>query len=441
MNGATLKLTYDSWLDQMSVPPASAFTVAGGNSARTVSGVALATTNFFSDQVVVTLTLTPAVEHGETGITLTYTVPTGMGASPIQDSAGNDAAALVSQAVTNETPEMTAPTVSTVAIASTAGTDRFYVPGDRIEAAVTFSERVEVTGAPQLMLEVGGVGKAATYYGRGSGKVLVFSHTVADGDSDTDGVEIEANQLALNGGTIKDAADNNAVLDHQAVAADTRHRVDGVKPGLAATGGAVVNLATLTLTYEEPLDGNSTPSAGAFTVAGGSQTRTVTDVEVSGSAVELTLDSAVDHGETGIKVSYKVPRGVMASPVRDAVGNAAVPLTNVAVTNETPDTSPPKVSTLSFSSNPGTDRTYAAGEDVQVTVTFSKEVTISGSPQLTLNVGGEDRTAGYGSVTGGGCDVQLPGGRRRKRHPRGEHRCKQPFAQQRDDRGQHGQRY
>ena len=400
VNGATLKLTYDSWLDQMSVPPASAFTVAGGNSARTVSGVALATTNFFSDQVVVTLTLTPAVEHGETGITLTYTVPTGMGASPIQDSAGNDAAALVSQAVTNETPEMTAPTVSTVAIASTAGTDRFYVPGDRIEAAVTFSERVEVTGAPQLMLEVGGVGKAATYYGRGSGKVLVFSHTVADGDSDTDGVEIEANQLALNGGTIKDAADNNAVLDHQAVAADTRHRVDGVKPGLAATGGAVVNLATLTLTYEEPLDGNSTPSAGAFTVAGGSQTRTVTDVEVSGSAVELTLDSAVDHGETGIKVSYKVPRGVMASPVRDAVGNAAVPLTNVAVTNETPDTSPPKVSTLSFSSDPGTNRTYAAGDDIQVTVTFSKEVSVTGSPQLTLNVGGEDRTAGYGSVTG-----------------------------------------
>ena len=31
----------------------------------------------------------------------------------------------------------------------------------------------------------------------------------------------------MNGGTIKDAADNDAVLDHQAVAADTRHRVDG----------------------------------------------------------------------------------------------------------------------------------------------------------------------------------------------------------------------
>ena len=400
VNGATLTLTYASPLDQMSVPPASAFTVAGGNSARTVSGAALSSSNLYSDRFVVTLTLTPAVEHGENGITVSYTVPTGMGASPIQDSAGNDAEALSSQPVTNETPEMTAPTVSSIAIASDAGTDRIYVPGDRVEAAVTFSETVKVTGAPQVMLEVGGAGKAATYYGRGSGTVLVFTHTVADGESDTDGVEIEANKLSLNGGTITDAAENDAVLDHQAVAADTRHRVDGVKPKLATAAGAAVNLATITLTYDEPLDGNSTPPAGAFTVAGGSQTRTVADVEISGSAVELTLDSAVDHGETGIKVSYKVPRGVSASPIRDTVRNAAAALTNLAVTNETPDTSPPKVSTISFSSDPGTDRTYAAGEDIEVTVTFSKEVAVTGSPQLTLNVGGTDRTAGYGSVTG-----------------------------------------
>ena len=68
--------------------------------------------------------------------------------------------------------------------------------------------------------------------------------------------------------------------------------------------------------------------------------------------------------------------------------------------NETPDISPPKVSTVSFSSSSGTDRTYAAGDDIQVTVTFNKEVAVTGSPQMTLNVGGEDRTAGYGSVTG-----------------------------------------
>ena len=43
---------------------------------------------------------------------------------------------------------------------------------------------------------------------------------------------------------------------------------------------------------------------------------------------------------------------------------------------------------------------YAVGETIEVTVTFTKAVTVTGSPQLTLNVGGEDRTAGYESVTG-----------------------------------------
>ena len=69
VNGATLKLTYDSPLNQMSVPPASAFAVAGGNSARTVSGAALSSSNLYSDRLVVTLSLAPAVEHGETGLT------------------------------------------------------------------------------------------------------------------------------------------------------------------------------------------------------------------------------------------------------------------------------------------------------------------------------------------------------------------------------------
>ena len=393
VNGATLTLTYDSWIEDVSDPPPSAFKVAGGSQSRTVTAVEVS-------QRMVALTLTPTVEHGETGITVSYTVPTGMGESPLQDFAGNNAEGLASQSVTNETPEMRAPTVSSIAIASEPGADRIYVPGDRIEAAVTFSETVKVAGAPQLMLEVGGVSKAATYYGSGSGTVLVFTHTVADGESDTDGVGIDANQLSLNGGTIKDAADNDAVLEHQAVAANTRHKVDGVKPKLAATGGAVVNLATITLTYDELLNGSSTPPASAFTVTGGNEMRTVTDVRVSGSTVELTLDSAVEHGETGIQVSYEVPRGVGVGQIRDAVGNAATALNNVAVTNETPDTSPPKVSTISFSSSPGTDRTYAAGDDIQVTVTFSKEVAVTGSPQLTLNVDGKDRRAGYGSVTG-----------------------------------------
>ena len=45
----------------------------------------------------------------------------------------------------------------------------------------------------------------------------------------------------------------------------------------------------------------------------------VSDVLVSGRAVILTLDPVVEHGEEGIRVSYRAPSG--ASPVRDVPGN------------------------------------------------------------------------------------------------------------------------
>ena len=224
---------------------------------------------------------------------------------------------------------------------------------------------------------------------------------MAEADQDTDGVSIGANPLIPGVGTIRDTGYNDAVLDHGGLAANSGHKVDGIKPALTEADGAVVNLGTLTLTYGETLDGSSPPPPSAFRVSGGDETRTVANVSVSGSRVELTLDAAVDHGETGIQVSYTVPTGEGASPIRDPAGNPAAALSRQAVANDTPDTAPPKVSTVAISSNPGTDRTYAVGDDIQVTVTFNKEVAVTGSPQLTLNVDGKDRTAGYGSVTGG----------------------------------------
>ena len=147
--------------------------------------------------------------------------------------------------------DTTPPAVSKIEITSNPGSDLIYVPDDEIQATVTFSETVEVTGTPQLSLELGGGSRTATYGGGSGTAALVFAYEVVDGESDTDGVGVEADSLS--GGTIRDGPGNNAVLDHQGLAADSGHRVDGVKPELAATGGAVVNGTTLTLTYDEPL--------------------------------------------------------------------------------------------------------------------------------------------------------------------------------------------
>ncbi len=234
-----------------------------------------------------------------------------------------------------------APTVSKLEISSNPGSDRTYAAGDEIEVTVTFRETVEVTGTPRLQLELGGGLRTAAYRGGTGTAALVFAYEVADGESDTDGLGVEADSLS--GGTITDKARNAAVLEHGSLSADSGHKVDAVKPELAASGGAVVDGTRLTLTWDEPLDGRSTPASGDFTVSGGDRARTVTRVRVSGSTVLLTLDTGAEHREAGIQMSYTPG----ANPIQDAVGNDARPLANRVVENNTRDTTAPVITTTS----------------------------------------------------------------------------------------------
>ena len=90
----TLTLTYDEALDEGSVPAASAYTVA--------VTVGTTTTNPTVTVAVggrtVTLTLSAAPADGAT-VTVSYTVPTGTGAMPVRDAAGNDAPTFSGQEV------------------------------------------------------------------------------------------------------------------------------------------------------------------------------------------------------------------------------------------------------------------------------------------------------------------------------------------------------
>ena len=328
VNGTTLTLTYDEPLDGSSTPEAGDFTVAGGDRARTVSRVVVR-------GATVELTLNAGAEHLEAGIQVSYTP----GANPIQDAAGNEVEALSREPVRNDTPDTSPPEVESLAISSNPGSDQTYAAGDEIELTVTFSETVEVEGTPQLRLRVGSRNRTAGYLRGTDTAAVVFGYEVAEGDEDTDGVSMEANSLTRNVGTIRDGADNNALLSHDGLAADARHKVDGVRPAFVS---AAVDGASLTLTYGEALDEGSRPAPGDFTVEVDGSGRSVSGVSVSGSVVTLTLNPAVEHGDTGIRVSYTVPTGVGANPLRDAVGNDARGLSNQLVTNTTgaPNTAP-----------------------------------------------------------------------------------------------------
>ena len=96
------------------------------------------------------------------------------------------------------------PTVSTVAITSSPGTDNIYATGDTITVTLTFSEAGTVTGTPRITLDIGGQPRYAKYTGAGAatGQIL-FGYMGLMSDTDTDGVSVVVNSLALNGGTIQ----------------------------------------------------------------------------------------------------------------------------------------------------------------------------------------------------------------------------------------------
>ena len=67
---------------------------------------------------------------------------------------------------------------------------------------------------------------------------MTFKYTVVNADFDHNGVQIDADKLALAGGTIKDLDGNAATLTHAAVGADTNSRVDTID--LGGTNGLLI---------------------------------------------------------------------------------------------------------------------------------------------------------------------------------------------------------
>ena len=86
---------------------------------------------------------------------------------------------------------------------------RSSTAGATVSIQVNFSESVTVTGTPQLALNSG----ATVNYASGTGtSSLTFNYTVAGGETSADLDYNGTGSLTLNGGTIKDAATNNATL-------------------------------------------------------------------------------------------------------------------------------------------------------------------------------------------------------------------------------------
>ncbi len=393
VDGTSLVLNYSEALDTTSTPATSDFTVSVAGTDQTPTGVSVAASS-------VTLTLGTAATAGQT-VTVSYT----KGTNRIQDLSGNDAADLSSQSVTNVTGDTTAPTVSGApSVTSAAGSDNTYAIGDTISVKVTFSEVVTVTGTPQLEIAVGSNNRQANYASGTGSTELTFSYTVVAGDADSDGIAVAADKLTLNGGTIQDAASNNATLTHAALAAQSSHKVDGVKPTVSgapsvtsAAGSdntyAIGDTISVKVTFNENVTVTGTPR---LVIAVGANNRQANYASGSGST-ELTFSYTVASGDAdsdGIAVAAN-KLTLNGGTIKDAAGNSAT-LTHVALAAQ----STHKVDGVrpTFSS--------ATVNGTSLVVTFSEAMNTAGNPASSVfRVNGSTS----GDIDGSGTAVTING--------------------------------
>ena len=154
------------------------------------------------------------------------------------------------------------PSVQNLTSSTANGT---YKAGDVISIQVNLSEAVTVTGTPQLTLETGNTDRTIDYVSGSGTSTLTFSYTVQPDDVGADLDYHSTTALALNGGTIRDAAGNNAALTLPSpgavgsLGANKAFVIDGIAP----TATIVVADSTLiagetslvTITFSEAVTG------------------------------------------------------------------------------------------------------------------------------------------------------------------------------------------
>ena len=308
-----------------------------------------------------------------------------------------------SASVTVNDNDGSAPSISSLAISSSSGTDKTYAIGDTITFKATFDENVTVTTAgdpvvtgPRLPFTIGSTEKHAVYASGSGSAELLFSYQVVENDNDGDGVTVAANDLELNGGTIVDAVDKVATLTHAAVAASADHKVDGIRPRINTSASRFINVISsarasntysigehieIRLIFSEAVTATvagDPPAGPAISIRIGSATRNAIFNRI-GSATELIFRYTVQAGDVdtdGIHVrANSVSLG--GGSINDGAGNAA---TSAGLTHIQYGASAHRVDGVrpAFSS--------ATVNGTALSVTFSEALNASGSTKPASSV-------------------------------------------------------
>lgn len=271
-----------------------------------------------------TLVFSYTVQNGDTAADLDYksTSALALNSGTIKDAVGNAAdRTLASPGATGSlgankalviSTDSTAPTVASVGSSSLNGT---YYLGDSVSIQVNFSETVYVTGTPKLTLETGTTDRVVSYASGSGSTALTFTYTVQTGDTSSDLDYQSTSALALNGGTIKDAAGNDAVLTL-------------VSPGSAGSLGSAKSIVIDTTVNTAPPTVAITSTLSSPTTTSPIPIAITFNKSVSGfSSAGLTITNASLSDFTGSGATYSAnltPAGTGLAVTAVVKSNSAV---------------------------------------------------------------------------------------------------------------------
>ena len=305
------------------------------------------------------------------------------------------------------------PAVTGVTSSTANGT---YKVGDTVSLQANFSQAVNVAGTPQLTLETGSTDRTINYVSGSGTSSLTFNYTVQAGDTTADLDYISTAALTLNGGTIKDASNNNATLTlaspgaANSLGANKAIVIDGVVPTVSGVTSSTANATykvgdavSVQVNFSEAVTVTGTPQ---LTLETGTTDRTINYASGSGTS-SLTFTYTVQAGDTTADLDYNATTALAlnSGTIKDAAGNnATLTLASPGAANSLGankaiviDGVVPTVSGVTSST---ANATYKVGDAVSVQVNFSEAVTVTGTPQLTLETGTTDRTINYASGSG-----------------------------------------
>ncbi|MBF0462794.1 MAG: VCBS repeat-containing protein, partial [Magnetococcales bacterium] len=296
----------------------------------------------------------------------------------VTDIAGNDGP-VASHAYGLDT---TAPGVSSV---TSTTADGAYGMNSTVHVRIDFSEAVTVTGTPTLTLETGTTDRTINYVSGSGSSALFFDYTVQAGDTNSHLDYVSTNALAFNGGTIQDAAGNNAILTLatpgtlNALGTSTAIAIDGIAPTVSSVAitsatGILNNtlnagdVVSITATLSEATFVTGTPQL-ALDIGG---TTVEADYVSGGGSTALLFHYTIQANQTdanGISIAAN-SLSLNGGTLVDAVGNAAT-LTHGAVADhagylvDTTAVAP----TLALASDTGSSASDGVTSNGQVNVT------------------------------------------------------------------------